>query len=84
MKNILIDLKNSILATIVFAIVCCGIYPVAVWGVGKVLFPHQADGSLDVSFNKFKELVSNAINLYYVQNPASEVPPGPLNGVPLN
>jgi 4-phytase/acid phosphatase len=52
----------------------------------QLLIPNgdEADGSLDVSFNKFKELMSNAINLYYVQNPAAEAPPGPLTGVPLN
>jgi 4-phytase/acid phosphatase len=44
----------------------------------------QAADSLDISFNRFKELVSNAMNLHYVQNPAVEVPPGPLTGVPLN
>ena len=52
----------------------------------QLLIPNgdEADGSLDVSFHKFKELMSNAINLYYVQNPAAEMPPGPLTGVPLN
>lgn len=43
----------------------------------------QADTSLDVSFPKFRELMTKAINLYYVQNPAEETPPGPLTGVPL-
>lgn len=43
----------------------------------------QADGSLDISFYRFRELMTNAINLYYVQDPAAEVPPGPLTGVPL-
>ena len=52
----------------------------------QLLIPNgnQADGSLDVSFSKFRELVSNAINPYYVQSPAAELPPGPLTGVPLN
>jgi 4-phytase / acid phosphatase len=52
----------------------------------QLLIPNgdEVEGSLDVSFNKFKDLMSNAINLYYVQNPAAEVPPGPLTGVPLN
>lgn len=51
----------------------------------QLLIPngYEADASLDVSFNKFKELVTNAINLYYVQNPAAEAPPAPLTGVPL-
>jgi K+-transporting ATPase ATPase C chain len=46
MKEIIIDIKNSIIATIIFAIVCCGIYPVAVWLVSRTIFPHQAGGSL--------------------------------------
>jgi K+-transporting ATPase ATPase C chain len=46
MKNIIIDIKNSIITTIVLAIICCGLYPVAVWGVGQLLFSHQANGSL--------------------------------------
>ena len=51
----------------------------------QLLIPNgdQADGSLDVSFYKFNQLMSNAINLYYVQDPAQETPPGPLTGVPL-
>ena len=51
----------------------------------QLLIPNgeQADNNLDVSFHKFKELMTNAINLYYVQDPAAEVPPGPLTGVPL-
>jgi len=49
MKAILIDIKNTILATIVMGIICCGIYPVAVWGLGQVLFNHKANGSLILS-----------------------------------
>jgi hypothetical protein len=51
----------------------------------QLLIPNgdQADGSLDVSFYRFNQLITNAINFYYVQRPASEVPPGPLTGVPL-
>jgi K+-transporting ATPase ATPase C chain len=46
MKEIIIDLKNSIIATIVLAIVCCGFYPLLVWGAGNLLFHKQANGSL--------------------------------------
>ena len=46
MKNIIIDIKNSIIVTIVFGIICCGLYPLAVWGVGQLVFSHQANGSL--------------------------------------
>ena len=46
MKNIIIDIKNSIITTVVLGIICCGLYPLAVWGVGQALFSHQANGSL--------------------------------------
>jgi len=46
MKNIIIDIKNSIVITIVFGIICCGLYPLAVWGVGWVCFHDKAYGSL--------------------------------------
>ena len=46
MKNILRDIWVSIIATIVFAIVLCVIYPLVVWGIGQLLFPFQANGSL--------------------------------------
>jgi len=46
MKNIIQAIVTSILATIVLCIVVSGIYPVAVWALSQVFFPHQANGSL--------------------------------------
>lgn len=46
MKAIFKEFTTSILATIVFAIGLCGIYPAVIWGAGQLLFPHQANGSL--------------------------------------
>jgi K+-transporting ATPase ATPase C chain len=46
MKNILAEFGRSIVATLFFAIILCGVYPLVVYGAGKLLFPHQADGSL--------------------------------------
>jgi len=46
MKNILAEFGRSIVATIFFAIILCGLYPLVVYGVGQLLFPHQANGSL--------------------------------------
>ena len=34
------------MATVVLCLVVSGVYPVLIWGVGQVLFPHQANGSL--------------------------------------
>src|SRR5579871_3955792 len=49
MKTLIIEIKNTIMATIIFGIVCCGLYPVAVYVVGQILFKHKADGSLIVN-----------------------------------
>ena len=46
MKNILTELGRSMVATIFFAILLCGLYPLVVFGVSQLLFPHQANGSL--------------------------------------
>jgi K+-transporting ATPase ATPase C chain len=46
MKTIGKELLTSVLATLVFAVVLCGLYPLFVWGAGQLLFPHQANGSL--------------------------------------
>jgi potassium-transporting ATPase KdpC subunit len=46
MKNILAEFGRSIVATILFAIVLCGLYPLIVYGATQLLFPHQANGSL--------------------------------------
>ncbi|MDR3404593.1 MAG: potassium-transporting ATPase subunit C [Chthoniobacter sp.] len=46
MNTIVKETITSILATIVFALVLCGLYPLVVWGAGQLLFPHQANGSL--------------------------------------
>jgi potassium-transporting ATPase KdpC subunit len=46
MKTFLKELWTSIAATIVLCVVVSGIYPVLIWGIGQVLFPHQANGSL--------------------------------------
>src|SRR5882757_2723942 len=46
MKTILSEIKTSVLVTVVFAVLLCGAYPLAVWGAGQVLFPAKANGSL--------------------------------------
>ncbi len=46
MKTILLEIKTSIIATIVLAIILSGLYPVVVWGLAQLAFPHQANGSL--------------------------------------
>ena len=46
MKTILHELKTSVLVTVVFAVLLCGAYPLAVWGGAQLLFPAKANGSL--------------------------------------
>jgi K+-transporting ATPase ATPase C chain len=46
MKTFLRELWISMVATVVICIVVSGVYPVLIWGVGQLLFPHQANGSL--------------------------------------
>jgi len=46
MKTFFKELWTSIVATVVLCVVVSGLYPVLIWGVGQVLFPHQANGSL--------------------------------------
>jgi K+-transporting ATPase ATPase C chain len=46
MKIIFAEFGRSIVATIFFAVILCGVYPLVVFGAAKLLFPHQANGSL--------------------------------------
>ena len=36
----------AVAATGLLTIICCGIYPILIWGVAQAVFPHEADGSL--------------------------------------
>ena len=46
MKNVFAEFGRSIVATLFFAVILCGIYPLVVFAAGQLLFPHQANGSL--------------------------------------
>jgi K+-transporting ATPase ATPase C chain len=46
MKIILAEIRSAVLVTLMLAAVCCGLYPLVVFGLGQVLFPDQANGSL--------------------------------------
>ena len=48
MKTIITEFGRSIVGTIFFAIIVCGVYPLIVFGLGQAMFPHQANGSLMV------------------------------------
>jgi K+-transporting ATPase ATPase C chain len=46
MNTVVKETITAIRATLLFAIILCGVYPVIVWGAAQLLFPHQANGSL--------------------------------------
>ena len=46
MKNIFAEFGRSIVATLFFAVILCGLYPLIIFGAAQLLFPHQANGSL--------------------------------------
>ena len=51
MKNLFTELRSAVMVTLVFAVVCCGLYPLVVFGIAQVFFPDQANGSLIVDAN---------------------------------
>jgi potassium-transporting ATPase KdpC subunit len=48
MKTLLIEFKVSLLLTLVFMVLLCGAYPLAVWAGAQALFADKANGSLVV------------------------------------
>lgn len=46
MKDLFSEIRGAVMATVVLAVVCCGIYPVVVWGIAQVAFADTANGSL--------------------------------------
>ncbi len=52
MRIIRRQLVTGLLVTVALLVLCCGIYPLAVWTVGRVAFSHQADGSFVTAHGK--------------------------------
>jgi K+-transporting ATPase ATPase C chain len=48
MKNLFAEIRRAVMVTVMLAVVCCGLYPLAVFGVAQILFHDQANGSLIV------------------------------------
>jgi K+-transporting ATPase ATPase C chain len=48
MKNLLIELRISLVATLSLAVILCGFYPALVWVTAQGIFHNEANGSLIV------------------------------------
>jgi K+-transporting ATPase ATPase C chain len=48
MKAFFSEIRGAIMATLILAVVCCGLYPLVVFGIGQALFHDKANGSLIV------------------------------------
>ena len=51
MKHFFAELRAGVMSTIILAIVCCGVYPLVVFGIGQALFHDKANASLIVDKN---------------------------------
>ncbi len=51
MKEFFSEMRGAIISTLVLAVVCCGLYPLVVFGLGQALFRDKANGSLIVAAN---------------------------------
>jgi potassium-transporting ATPase KdpC subunit len=49
--NILKEIKTSLVVTAILLVICCGVYPLVIFGAGQLLFPKQANGSLVLDGN---------------------------------
>ena len=49
MKEFFSHIRGAVMSTLVLAVVCCGIYPLIVFGIGQLAFSDKANGSLIVS-----------------------------------
>ena len=44
--NMLQEIKTTVIVTFILLVICCGIYPVFIFGAGQLFFPQKANGSL--------------------------------------
>jgi len=51
MKELFSEIRGAIVSTLVLAIVCCGLYPLVVFGISQALFRDKANGSLILDNN---------------------------------
>src|SRR6202043_2010505 len=51
MKEFFSEIRGAVMATLVIAVVCCGLYPLVVFGISQTFFRAKANGSLIVNQN---------------------------------
>jgi K+-transporting ATPase ATPase C chain len=49
MKEFFSNIRGAVISTLVLSVVCCGLYPLIVFGISQLLFRDKANGSLIVS-----------------------------------
>ncbi len=49
MKEFFSEIRGAMMATLVLAVVCCGFYPLLIFGLGQTFFHDKANGSLILS-----------------------------------
>jgi potassium-transporting ATPase KdpC subunit len=48
MKAFFSEIRGAVFATLILAVICCGLYPLVVFGIAQALFRDKANGSLIV------------------------------------
>ena len=51
MKMVFSEIRRAVMVTLALAVVCCGLYPLVVFGLAQALFHKKANGSLIVEAN---------------------------------
>jgi K+-transporting ATPase ATPase C chain len=51
MKESFAEIRSAVISTLVLAVVCCGLYPLIVFGISQALFRNKANGSLIIDEN---------------------------------
>lgn len=46
MKELFSEIRSAVFAILVLAIICCGLYPLVIFGISQALFHDKANGSL--------------------------------------